>query len=274
MQNTDIRIEPLTGNIGAEIHGVDLRDGLPDSEFEIVQRAFLEHQVVFFREQELSPDQHVAVGKRFGELHIHPSAPGVHDRAELMMIHTDANSPWAEGTKWHTDVSCDSEPPKASLLHLTTVPPVGGDTLFASMYAAYDALSGMMKDILDPMIALHTGQVYVGRYEQIGGAQRREYQDSKHPVVRTHPETGRKCLYVNASFTDHIVGLKRAESDALLAYLFRHCEQAGFQCRFRWRKNSLALWDNRCVQHMATWDYYPHTRSGIRVTIKGDRPFH
>jgi taurine dioxygenase len=274
MRNDEIQIEPLTGYIGAEIHGVDLREPLNDGMRDIVHRALMEHLVVFFRDQALTPDQHVAFGKQFGELHIHPSAPGVHGRDELMMVHTDASSPWAEGTTWHTDVSCDAEPPMASILHLTSVPDVGGDTLFASMYAAYDALSDNMKKILDPMMALHTGEGYHGRYEEIGGAQRRKYESSAHPVVRTHPVTGRKAIFVNAPFTDHIVGLNRPESDALLNFLYAHSIQPNFQCRFKWRKNSIAFWDNRCVQHHATWDYFPQTRSGIRVTIKGDKPIH
>jgi taurine dioxygenase len=274
MRNDTVRIEPLTGYIGAEVFGLDLREPLDDQSYATVHRALMEHLVVFFRDQELTPDQHVALGQRFGELHIHPSAPCVDGRPELMKIHADETSPFAEGTNWHTDVSCDAEPPMGSLLHLTTVPTVGGDTLFASMYAAYDALSDMMKEILDPMVAVHTGEVYVGRYEQIGGAKRREYQNSEHPVIRTHPVTGRKALYVNSGFTKHIVGLKPAESDALLNFLLQHLANPQFQCRFKWRQNSLAFWDNRCVQHHATWDYFPQTRSGIRVTIKGDRPFH
>jgi taurine dioxygenase len=274
MRNDNVKIEPLTGHIGAEIQGIDLREPLDDQSYATVRRALMEHLVIFFRDQELTPDQHVALGQRFGELHIHPSAPCVDNRPELMKIHADGTSPFAEGTNWHTDVSCDAEPPMGSLLHLTTVPTVGGDTLFASMYAAYDALSDMMKEILDPMVAVHTGEVYVGRYEQIGGAQRREYQASEHPVIRTHPETGRKSLYVNGGFTKRIVGLKPAESTALLNFLLEHLANPQFQCRFKWRQNSLAFWDNRCVQHHATWDYFPQTRSGIRVTIKGDRPFH
>jgi taurine dioxygenase len=273
MRNDDIRIEPLTGHIGAEIHGVDLREPLGEEKHNIVHRALMEHLVVFFRDQELTPDEHVAFGKQFGELHIHPSAPGVHGREELMMVHTDDSSPWAEGTTWHTDVSCDAEPPMASILHLTTVPEVGGDTLFASMYAAYEALSDTMKAILAPLMAVHTGEGYHGRYEVIGGAQRREYESTAHPIVRTHPVTGRKAIFVNAPFTDHIVGMKRPESDALLNFLYAHSVQPNFQCRFKWQKNSIAFWDNRCALHHATWDYYPQTRSGIRVTIKGDKPF-
>jgi taurine dioxygenase len=275
MRNTQIEVHPLTAVIGAEIHGVDLSKPLDDASFEHVHAALLEHLVIFFRDQDITPEQHLEFGRRFGELHLHPSAPIIDNNPELMQIHGDANSPFVEGTSWHTDVSSDEEPPMASILHLTTVPKVGGDTLFANMYAAYDALSDTMKTILDPLTALHTSDVHVGRYEQIGGGLRRaEHPHAVHPVIRTHPETGRKGIYVNQPFTQHIVGMKPAESDALLNFLYDHCASPHFQCRFRWQPNSIAFWDNRCTQHLATWDYFPETRSGVRVTVKGERPFH
>ena len=147
------------------------RSPLSDESFERIHQALLEHLVIFFREQDITPDQHVAFGERFGELHIHPSAPCVDNRPELMKIHTDASSPFSEGTSWHSDVSADEEPPMLSILHLSTVPEVGGDTLFASMYEAYDALSDTMKAVLDPLEALHTADVHRNRYEQVGGGQ-------------------------------------------------------------------------------------------------------
>ncbi|MCH9672416.1 MAG: TauD/TfdA family dioxygenase [Gammaproteobacteria bacterium] len=268
-----INIEPLTKDIGAEISGIDLSEPLSPEDYRGIRQALLDHLVIFFRDQRLTPGQHMQLGAAFGPLHIHPSAPCVDDTPELMKIHADADSPFADGTTWHTDMSCDLEPPMGSLLHLTEVPDIGGDTLFASMYAAYDALSETMRGILDPLDAVHSYDTNVGRYEQIGGAKRAEYQRNIHPVVRTHPETGRKCLFVNKPFTNSIVGLSKAESDALLNFLFEHCANPQFQCRFRWQHNSLAFWDNRCVHHHATWDYYPQTRSGIRVTVKGDRPY-
>jgi taurine dioxygenase len=275
MRNSQIEIHPLTGVIGAEVHGVDLREPMEDATFEQVHDALLEHFVIFFRDQDITSEQHLEFGRRFGELHLHPSAPIIDDNPELMKIHADATSPFAEGTNWHTDVSSDEEPPMASILHLSTVPKVGGDTLFANMYAAYDALSDTMKTMLAPLTALHTSDVHVGRYEQIGGGLRRsEHPSAVHPVIRTHPETGRKLIYVNKPFTHHIVGMKSAESEALLNFLYAHTALPQFQCRFRWKKNSIAFWDNRCTQHLATWDYFPETRSGVRVTVKGERPFH
>lgn len=275
MRNHDIEICPLTRNIGAEIRGVDLREPIDEGTYDTLHGALLEHLVLFFHDQDISSEQHLAFGRRFGDLHLHPAAPLVDNRPELMLIHADETSPFAEGTRWHSDVSCDEEPPMGSILHLNTVPKTGGDTLFASMYAAYDALSDTMKTILDPLTALHTGDVYRGRYEQAGGGLRREdYPQAEHPVIRTHPETGRKAIYVSAPFTRHILGMKPAESDAILQFLFEHTAHPAFQCRFRWQKNSIAFWDNRAVQHHALWDYYPDTRSGVRVTIKGDRPVH
>ncbi|MFT5174007.1 MAG: taurine dioxygenase [Gammaproteobacteria bacterium] len=275
MQNDRVEIRPLTRNIGAEIHGVDLREPLDDETFGVVHGALLEHLVIFFRDQEITPEQHVAFGKRFGELHLHPSAPIIDNRPELMKIHADATSPFAEGTRWHSDVSSDIEPPMASILHLTQVPKLGGDTLFASMYAAYDALSDTMKNFLAPLTALNTSDVHVGRYEQVGGGLRRDkHPEAVHPVIRTHPETGRKLIYVNEPFTQHIVGMNKTESDAILNFLYQHNSNPQFHCRFKWERNSIAMWDNRSTQHHATWDYFPETRSGIRVTVKGDRPFH
>ena len=162
-----------------------------------------------------------------------------------------------------------------SILHLTTVPEVGGDTLFANMYDAYDALSDTMKGVLEPLQALHTSEVHRNRYEQVGGGLRRdEAPQAVHPVVRTHPETGRKLIYVNKPFTQNIIGMTQAESDALLNFLYAHIENPRFHCRFRWEPNSVAFWDNRCTQHHATWDYFPDVRSGFRVTVAGDKPYH
>ena len=273
MRNDTIEFRPLTRHMGAEVHGVDLREPLDDETFRTLHRGFLEHLVLFFHDQDITHDQHVAFGRRFGELHIHPSAPCVDGRPELMKVHADATSPFAEGMAWHSDVSCDEEPPMASILRLTTVPEVGGDTLFANMYAAYDALSDTMKSVLDPLEALHTAEVHINRYEQVGGGLRREkHPEATHPVIRTHPETGRKLIYVNQPFTQRIAGMTQLESNALLEFLYAHCANPQFHCRFRWRRNSIAMWDNRCTQHHATWDYFPETRSGVRVTVKGDRP--
>lgn len=265
-----IEVSPLTPTIGAVVGGVDLAQPMDDAVFEEVHRAWMEHLVLFMREQRITPEQHLAFGRRFGELHIHPAAPYAHGDPALMVIHTDADSKRNNGSGWHSDVSADEEPPLGSILHLHSVPSAGGDTLFASMYAAFEALSPSMRDLLDGLTAHHESD-YTGQYGD--HPPQREFPCASHPVVRTHPVTGRKALFVNAGFTRAIEGLSRRESRALLDFLFEHIKNPAFACRFEWRALSLAMWDNRCVQHVAVWDYHPETRSGLRVTIKGDRPF-
>jgi alpha-ketoglutarate-dependent taurine dioxygenase len=262
--------------IGAELHGLDLRESLSPDEIRAIQEALDEHQVVFFRDQDITPEQHLAFGRRFGELHVHPSVRGKpkSEWSELLAVHADANTARVVGDKWHTDVSCDEKPPYASILHLTTVPDTGGDTLFSSMHAAYEALSEPMKQLLAPLTATHDGAPnYTDRERRTG--QRAEgalHPVAVHPVITTHPRTQRKAVYVNSIFTTRINELSESESAALLKFLFDHVTQPIFQCRFRWQPNSIAFWDNRAVQHYAVWDYYPAVRSGRRVTIRGDRP--
>lgn len=266
-----ITVERATPAVGAFISGADL-SGPDDATLAEIRRALNEHCVVFFRDQELTVEQHIAFGRRFGELDVHPAASNPTGHEEILVIAADENSDRANGEAWHSDVSCQPQPPAQSILHMKEVPPSGGDTLFASMYAAYEALSEPMKRYLDGMTAVHDGEhIYRGLYA--GVADKPEYPRAKHPVVRTHPETGRKCLFVNRSFTTHIVGVPRDESDAILGYIYDHIEHPNFQVRFRWEPNSLAMWDNRCAQHRAIWDYWPHRRYGHRVTVKGDTPW-
>ncbi len=265
-----IEIKPLTPTIGAEVHGVDLSQSISNETFEQIHDAWMQHLVLFFRDQDMTAEQHLDFGRRFGELHIHPAAPFLHGNPELMRIHTDKDSRIQNGAGWHSDVSADEEPPLGSILHLHQVPPNGGDTLFANMYAAFDALSEPIRNLLIGLEAHHVAD-YTNQYGD--HKPQREYPKAVHPVVRTHPVTGRQALFVNSGFTRRIRGMSRVESDALLDMLFKHVTNPAFQCRFQWQPNSIAMWDNRCVQHLAIWDYYPQTRSGIRVTVKGDRPF-
>lgn len=267
-----IRLDKLTPIIGAEISGVDLA-GPSNRQMDEIHRALAENLVVFFRDQHLTPEQHLAFGRQFGELHVHPAAPSEPGHPELMVIKADRNSSRANGEGWHSDVSCDEEPPMGSILYIKECPPQGGDTLFASMYAAYEALSDRMRAYLEGLTAVHDGEhVYRGLYSDIGVADKPSYPRAEHPVVRTHPVTGRKALYVNRGFTTRINGIPRDESDGILRYLFEHMENPLFQCRFRWTENAVAFWDNRCTQHRAMWDYWPHTRYGNRVTVRGERP--
>lgn len=265
-----LEVEPLSPVIGAIVHGVDLTEPLGDATFQAIHDAWMKHLVLFFRDQPISPQRHLEFGRRFGELHIHPAAPYALDNPELMVIHTDKGSKRQNGSAWHSDVSADEEPPLGSILHLHHVPPAGGDTLFANMYAAYEALSKPIQGLLNELEASHVSD-YTGQY---GDHQpQRAFPSAVHPVVRTHPITGRQALFVNSGFTRRILGVSRAESDALLEMLFKHVTNPTFQCRFQWHPHSIAMWDNRCVQHLAIWDYHPESRSGIRVTIKGDKPF-
>lgn len=267
-----VTVDRLTNVIGAEIGGVDLAR-VTEPQMREIERAFAENCVIFFRDQNITPEQHLAFGRRFGPPHIHPAAPHVEGYPELMIIVADKDSPRANGEAWHSDVSCDAEPPLGTILYIKECPPAGGDTLFANMYAAYEALSDRMKTYLDGLTALHDGEhVYRGLYKNFGVQDKPSYPSSVHPVVRTHPVTGRRALFVNKGFTKRLLDVPLDESAAVLGYLYEHMANPLFQCRFRWRPNSIAFWDNRCAQHHAMWDYWPHRRFGHRVTVKGDRP--
>ena len=269
-----IRVEKLTPIIGAEVHGVDLSQPLDERTLKDVHDALIDNGVIFFRDQHLTPEQQKDFGRLFGELHVHPAAPALLEgHPEILVIHADEKSKRVAGEVWHSDVSCDPEPPMGSILYMHELPPVGGDTLFASMYAAYEALSAPMKRFVEGLTAWHDGEhVYRGRYGL--GDEGKTFPRAEHPVVRTHPVSGRKGLYVNRGFTTRVAQLSRPESDALLEFLYQHVETPEFHCRFRWQVNSVAFWDNRYVQHHAMWDYFPQRRHGHRVTISGDKPFY
>ncbi|MGP0090274.1 MAG: TauD/TfdA dioxygenase family protein [Xanthobacteraceae bacterium] len=269
-----IEVRKWTPNIGAEISGVDLSRPLGNQQFQEVHDALMDNLVIFFRDQQLDARQHEDLGRRFGKLHRHPAAPAtLPDHPEIFVVQADEKSKHVAGEDWHSDVSCDPEPPMGSILYLTEVPPDGGgDTLFANMYLAYETLSEPIRKLIDGLTAIHEGEhVYRERYTI--GAAGKTFPRAEHPVVRTHPVTRKKCLFVNRYFTTRIVGLRKDESDAILQMLYRCIETPELSMRFRWQPNSVAFWDNRCVQHKALWDYYPNKRYGHRVTICGDKPF-
>jgi taurine dioxygenase len=270
MKYDTIRVSPLTQHIGAEITGIDLAKPLNVAQLADVNRALAEHQVIFFRDQELDHESHKAFGRHFGPLAIHSGVAGIDGHHEIVAIHSDAQSKYIAGEDWHSDLTCDAEPPLGSILYLHTVPTTGGDTVFASMSAAYDALSPRMKTYLEGLTAVHDGEHV---YRSIVNDPNKKFPCSVHPVVRTHPVTGKKCLFVNQSYVLNIVGLSKHESEAILHYLYEHCTNPNFQVRFRWTPKAVAFWDNRCTQHLAVWDYFPQTRSGFRVTVGGDKPF-
>ncbi len=270
MSLQSIEVRKLTPTIGAEITGVDIANGISNSQFEEIHQALLDNHVIFFRDQDITLDQHKDFGRHFGKLHVHPQPSNpVEGHPDVIAVKADENSKRVSGQYWHSDVTCDAEPPMGSILHLLEVPENGGgDTLFANMYAAYKALSEPMREFLDGLTAVHDGEYFRPRTSD----ESKVFPKAEHPVVRTHPETGRKALFVNRIFTSEIVGFTKEESDALLEMLYRHIEKPAWQCRFKWEPNSIAFWDNRCVLHNAMWDYFPQRRFGYRVTVCGDRP--
>ena len=273
MATPSIDIKKLSPVIGAELHGIDLSQPLDDATFNTVHEMLLDHQVIFFRNQDLSIERQKAFGQRFGSLYIHPAAPKVFpEHPELFVIHADENSRVIARHTWHSDISFEAYPPMGSILYLTEVAETGGDMLFSSMYAAYEALSEPMQKFLNGLNATHAGEkLYRDRYD--AKEPDKDYPESVHPIVRTHPVTGRRALFVNEAFTTKITDMPKWESDAILEFLFKHVQLPQFQCRFQWQPNSIAFWDNRCVQHHALWDYYPQVRHGHRITINGDQPF-
>ncbi len=275
MTEPGITTRPVSPALGAEVEGIDLSEPLTAERHAEIRALLNRHLVLFFRDQDLTLEQHKELGRGFGDLHIHPAAPKVDDHPEVIRIHADRNSRVVAGMKWHADVTCDAQPPMGSILHLHQVPPVGGDTMFANMYAAFEALSLPMQRFLEGLTAVHeSAQVHRDRFG-FGGELRdgaNAFPEARHPVVCTHPETGRRLLFVNENFTTRIEGLAKNESSALLAMLFEHIATPEFHCRFTWTRKAVAFWDNRCTQHRTVWDYWPATRHGYRVTIAGDNP--
>lgn len=283
MAYSHIQVRPLSGALGAEIGGVDLAR-LDDTIFGEINRALVDYGVLCFREQTLTHAAQIAFGRRFGELDIHPIVQGTDELPELLRVWKPAGESASFGTGWHTDNTFFERPSKATVLYGVTVPPYGGDTLFASMEQAYEALSPTMRDFLGGLRAVHSAsRAYdprvTGEAKYRGEAPLKyKYSEAvtaevEHPLIRTHPESGRKCLFVNPMFTIRVVGLTARESDALLKMLFEHAVQPDFTCRVRWQVNTLTMWDNRCVQHYAMDDYRPFERLMYRVTVQGDRPF-
>jgi taurine dioxygenase len=242
------------------------------AQLEELRSAWAAHLVLTFPEQTLDREAHKAFGRAFGTLHVHPLNHARGGDDEILVVKTDANSKYTAGDGWHTDVSCDAIPPLGSALYIKEVPSNGGgDTLFANMYLAWEALSEGLQNFLVDKFAMHDGALpYVGAYG-VAPPEGSNYPRNRHPIAPRHPVTGRRLLYVNSGFTSHIEGLKREESRAILDLLFRHIERnPRFQCRVRWQPGTLTLWDNRCTQHHALWDYYPESRYGERVSIVGE----
>lgn len=274
--NTEFtKFEPrlLSPAIGAELIGADLAN-FDDTLVAEVRAALLKYQVVFFRDQhELTRDKHIAFASQFGDLEIHPATPKDQPDPEVLRIAHGPNSKGQENN-WHSDVTWRGEPSLGSILRAIELPELGGDTLFSNMVMAYDDLDEDLKERLCSMTAMHDiARVFARRLKKDATALHEKFPPQEHPVIRTHPETGARGLYVNMAFTDHIVGMDREESDELLAFLYRRAWLPEYQCRFRWAPGSLAFWDNRACQHYAASDYFPNVRIMERVTIAGDRPY-
>ncbi len=278
-----LELRPLAGALGAEIDGVDLAR-MSAQQFSEIRRAFLDHLVIFFHDQELTPAQHKEFTARFGPLSCMPYVKALGEHPEIIAVlkEVDEQKISVFGGAWHSDFSFLEEPPLGSVLYALDIPPYGGDTLWSNMYAAYDALSDGMKRLLDPLVALHSGSVYgvdgipqdlrTSRSIAISRNNPEADVERGHPAIRVHPETGRKALFVNPIYTTRFEGMTRDESKPLLEFLYAHATRPEFTCRFRWRKRALAVWDNRCAMHYAINDYDGQRRLMHRTTIAGDRP--
>jgi taurine dioxygenase len=277
MTNAPIAVRPVSTAVGAEILGLDLADALPAATIEAIQRALFQHGVVFFRDQKLTPEQHLAFARRFGEINVNRFFKVVDGYPMIAEVRKEPEQTGNIGGGWHTDHSYDQAPAMGSILYAREVPETGGDTLFASMYAAYEALSDGLKETLEGLQALHSSrhvfgaEAYAGRGDLKGRYLNPEAatQDAVHPVVVRHPGSGRKALYVNAAFTVRIVGWTDEESRPLLQYLYHHASRPEFSYRFQWREGSIAFWDNRCTWHYALNDYHGHRRLMHRITVEG-----
>ena len=278
-----IRVQPIAGACGAEISGVDLAKPLGNQTFAEIHRAFLEHSVIFFRDQNLAPADQEAFTLRFGPFGRTDYVKTLPDHPNIIAVIKEADEKTAFnfGGAWHSDFSYQERPPMATILYGREVPIYGGDTMFASGYLAYEALSDGLKRTLEGMRAVHSARRSYGSKGSYSkkrlksmeiGADETGDAELEHPAIRTHPETGRKSLFVNPVYTIRFAGWTEAESKPLLDFLHAHAQRPEFTCRFRWAKGSLAMWDNRCLQHLALNDYDGFRREHHRTTVMGDKP--
>ena len=266
-------VRPMTPAIGAEILNIDLGSANIRERIPSIRAALLKYGVIFFRDQELTQEQHIAFARHFGELEVHPATPKDQPTPEVLRI---AHGPKSRGQEnnWHSDVTWREKPSLGSILLAREVPDVGGDTLFANMHLAYERLSEQMKRFCERLTAVHDiSRVFAKRLNKTPEELHEKYPPMRHPVIRTHPETGEPAVYVNNGFTSHIEGLSKEESVWLLDHLYKTAWDVEIQCRFRWQPGSIAFWDNRVCQHLAVSDYFPARRVMERVTIAGDKPF-
>ena len=267
----------LSPTIGTEVHGIHIGADLSSDTIDFLSNLLVERKVIFFRDQDISVEQHIAFGRKFGEVEVHPFTPNLEGHPEVVCLNNDRDNPPSINI-WHSDVTWRDEPSLGSILRALEVPDVGGDTLFANMEDAYESLNDATKTQIENLYAVHDNENFLTGLFTKGLPQdqierlRKQYPPVTHPVVRTHPISGKKSLYVNTAFTRHIVGMDPAESKQLLEKLYLTASVPDHQCRFRWRKNSFTFWDNRAAQHYAAADYWPEVRRMQRVTVIGDKP--
>ena len=278
MRDIPFEIKPVAGALGAELHGIDLSRALPDATIAAIRQALLDHLVIFFRDQDLPPDRFLALARCFGTPIEYPFVKGIEGFPEIINVAKLEHEKINFGGVWHSDTTYLQEPPMATLLVAREVPETGGDTLFANQYLAYDRLSDGMRHLLQGLrgtassAKADASRTREDRIRTDGSAEARKLLVAEHPAVRTHPETGRKALYVNRAHTVGFAGMTEEESAPLLEFLFVHQIRPEFTCRFRWTEGALAIWDNRCAQHYAVNDYAGHRRIMQRITLAGDRP--
>ncbi len=280
MLSNQLTVHPIAGSVGAEMHGVDLSHDVSDATIAAIRSALLAHGVIFFRDQTLDHDSHKAFARRFAPIFVHPNFRGLGTDDEIVEIRRAPTDQKIVGEEWHADTTMMAEPPMGAILYGVEVPPYGGDTEFASMYAAYDALSAGMKTMLSGMRAVHSDHMVAGPAVARNAKRSTKVREDAdwrptvnlHPVVRTHPETGRKSLFVNRAYVHRFEDMTEEESRPLLDFLFRHGERPEFTCRFRWENGSIAFWDNRCTHHLALNDAGPYFRHVRRVQLAGERP--
>ncbi|MSP42327.1 MAG: taurine dioxygenase [Alphaproteobacteria bacterium] len=260
-----IQVRRLSPALGAEISGVDLRQPLGNQTFQEIHDALVDNQVIFFRDQDITMDQHKDFGRRFGPLHVHPVIPGPEGHPEILELHSDEKAQYS-ASAWHSDVTFEKTPNLGSILIARAMPDAGGDTEFASMHAAYEGLSDKWRHFLSGLEAEHGSEHVFGRPKN----EKDLRPNAVHPVLRTHPLSGRTGIFVNSVFTTKIMGMKPKESMAVLDFLYCHIETPEFHVRFKWEVNSIAFWDNRSTQHRAIADYFPQTRTMQRVTVNSD----
>lgn len=269
----------LGGNIGAEIRGIDMRHVPSAKVLDALKAAYVRYEVLIFRDQDITLEQQMEFGRQFGELSIHPFGPNLDDKREVIVLEYDADNPPALTDQWHSDETFRIAPPLGTMLRAKVVPAYGGDTLFASMTAAYTGLSERMKQYIHGLEAIHdfkpwrhlftSSERHQAKLREI----EREFPNPSHPLVRMHPVTGRRLINVNAQFTTKIKGMKEDESQMILQYLYSRAQIPEVQLRVKWQPNTVVMWDNRSTQHYAPHDYYPQRRSHERVTIQGDAAF-